>query len=310
MQSHPATLLKVVTRTLREECDLPKGASVVLGVSGGVDSMALLHVLARLRDDFGFALTACGVDHGLRAEASAELDVAGQFARSLAVPFVVRRVNVAPGGNLHARARDARYAELESLCVERGAAFIATAHHADDRAETVLLRVLRGSHPTDLAVLPARDGARLRPMIRARRSQVLAHARRHRIAFVEDPSNRDPRFLRTRIRHELLPLLEQLSQGVVGHLNALADEMAAEPLPPVLDDNGQELTLNRSQRDALRRALRHQTGRARVLISGGRVLVVDRDTGHARLVAPGLSESSHGSGAKLRPSGSKRSKTR
>src|SRR5260221_314250 len=183
--------------------------------------MALLHVLSRCR-----GVLAHGVDHGLRPEASRELDVAEDFARGLGVPFARSVVAIARGGNLHARARDARYASLREAASCAEAAFIATAHHADDRAETVLLRLLRGASPAGLAVLPARAGDLIRPFIRARRSDILAHLARHRIPFALDPSNDDTRFLRARVRRELLPLLAELDRGTVHHLTALADELA------------------------------------------------------------------------------------
>ena len=107
-----------------------------------------------------------------------------------------------------------------------GAARVATGHHADDRAETLLMRVLRGTGARGLAAMPPHDGDRVRPMIAARRRDVEAHVARHRIPFATDPSNRDPRFLRTRVRHELLPALERLSPRVVEHLCALADDIA------------------------------------------------------------------------------------
>jgi tRNA(Ile)-lysidine synthase TilS/MesJ len=132
-----------------------------------------------------------------------------------------------PGGNLQARAREARYAALRAAAAAAGAPLIATAHHADDRAETVLLRLLRGSGARGLAVLPPRNGDLVRPFTKARRKDIEAHLARHGVAFARDPSNDDPRYGRARVRNEVLPLLETLSPGVVAHLNALADELAA-----------------------------------------------------------------------------------
>ncbi len=198
---------------------------MLVAVSGGPDSMALLHVLGLLRREVAFGLFAHGVDHGLRSEAAAELDRAEGFARSLEVPFERTRVQVAPGGNLQARARDARWEALRTAAIRAGASRIATGHHADDRAETMLMRILRGTSAAHLGVLPALDGDRIRPMLRARRADIEAHIRRHRIPHSLDPSNRDPRFLRTRVRLELLPVLERLNPRVVEHMYVLADEL-------------------------------------------------------------------------------------
>ncbi len=143
----PPTLLTLASRALREECGVEKGARVLVAVSGGPDSIALLDVLGRLSSSLGLSLVAHGVDHGLREEAPAELELAAARAARLGVDFDVTKLALAPGGNLQARARDARYAALEKVAKRRDLGLLATAHHADDRAETVLLRLLRGSGP-------------------------------------------------------------------------------------------------------------------------------------------------------------------
>ncbi len=226
-RSHPPTLITLVRTTVARHVLAPRGTALLVAVSGGADSMALLHVLAGLRRRGAFGLFAHGVDHGLRQEAAAELDLAESFAHSLDVPFSRSSVNVAPGGNLQARARDARWKALNEAAARLRADRIATGHHADDRAETVLMRILRGTGARGLAALPPLDGPRVRPMLRARRSDIDAHVARHRIPHAVDPSNRDPRYLRTRVRFELLPALERLSPRVVEHLCALADDCDA-----------------------------------------------------------------------------------
>jgi tRNA(Ile)-lysidine synthase len=276
-------LLTLATRTLTEECGIERGDRILCAVSGGPDSMALLDVLARLAPKLGFHVAAHGVNHGLRAEAEAELDLAAEHALRLDVPFTRSTVAVAPGGNLQARARDARYGALEARQREWGAGFLATAHHADDRAETVLLRLLRGSGPRGLAVLPARAGARLRPLVRARRSDVILHLLRHGIPYAEDPSNRDRRHQRVRVREELLPLLHELSPGIVEHLNALADALLATGTPPELDGMG--LTFGRAQRLLLARAVSRRQRKARIWLPGGTVVGLDRATLEPRVLA-------------------------
>ena len=263
MRSHPPTLQTLTRRMLATELRLPKGARILVATSGGPDSQALLDVLASLRGPLGLVVLAHGADHGLRESAAAELELAEELARRLDVPFGRSVLRVAEGANLQARARAARY---EALGAAAQGALIATGHHADDRAETVLLRLLRGAGPRGLAVLPPRAGDRIRPMLRARRSDVLAHLERHRVPFATDPSNRSPRFLRTRVRHELLPLLATLSPQIVAHLCALADQLV-----PVAEGES-AVALPRATQDAMLRLLAHPTEGGEILLPGGLVL--------------------------------------
>lgn len=223
-RSHPPTLITLARAALRAHELAPPGTRVLAAVSGGPDSIALLDVLARLRGRCGFGLFAHGVDHGLRPESGAELDVAEDFAHSLNVPFGRTRVVVVQGGNLEARARDARWKALQDAAGRVGAHRIATGHHANDRAETVLIRILRGTGVRGLAVLPPREGGRIRPFFRARRDDIDAHVARHRLPHVHDPSNADARFLRNLVRRDLLPSLEVISPRVVEHLCRIADD--------------------------------------------------------------------------------------
>lgn len=240
--------------------------------------MALLHVLSRLAPRFGFELLAHGVDHGLRAEAAAELDLVERWAKTWNIAFERSVVSVEPGGNLQARARRARYRALESAAERAGGALIATAHHADDRAETVMMRLLRGSGPRGLSVLPPRSGSLIRPMIRARRADILAHLGRHSIDFAVDPSNQDRRYLRVRVRQDLMPMLEALSPSIAVHLAALADQLADEAPPLVQDEAGEPLVMSRAHVEQLRRAQRLGLVGARVRLPGGRELRIDPRT--------------------------------
>lgn len=291
-RSHPPSLLRLAERVIREEDLVPRAAVVLCACSGGPDSTALLHVLGRLRERFHFSLVAHGVDHGLRADAEGELDFAARVAASLGVPFAITRVAVTPGGNLQARAREARFGALRAAAKSAGATRIATGHTADDRAETVLIRLLRGAGPEGLAALPAaaplpasasdatrRDAITLiRPLILARRVDVVAHLARHRIAAANDPSNEDPRFLRVRVRRELLPLMEELSPTIVDHLCALAEMLAATPPvePPLRG-------LGKAQRLAIAHAKKCERD-VKLRLSGGRDVVVGFAGGQVVLI--------------------------
>lgn len=174
----------------------PPGSAVTCAVSGGADSLALL-VLATAA---GCSATAVHVDHGLRPGSGEEAKVVAAAADRLGAAFRAERVVVEPGPNLEARARQARYGLLpDDVC---------TGHTADDRAETVLLNLLRGSGLEGLAGI--RRSAR-RPLLDLRRSETRALCLAVGLEPVEDPSNDDPVHRRNRIRHEVLPLLADVS---------------------------------------------------------------------------------------------------
>ena len=271
-RSHPPSLQVVVERTLRDECRLPTGSRIVLAVSGGGDSMAMLHAMAALAKRLGLTLCAHGVDHGLRAEAADELDGAEQFAATLGVPFSRSKITVQRGSNLQARARSQRYEELRKVAHTSSAQFIATAHHADDRAETVLMRLMRGAGPTGLAVLAPRTDDLIRPLIRVHKSDIAAYLGRYRIQYFEDPSNGDERYLRSRVRFGLLPRLQAESPNIVGHLNSLADRM----LEFAEQGSTAPLGLTRLQAENLKRMIHEPREGVEIAMKGGWVLKFER----------------------------------
>ncbi|HEU5152737.1 MAG TPA: tRNA lysidine(34) synthetase TilS [Iamia sp.] len=174
----------------------PAGTALTAGVSGGADSLALL-VLARAA---GCDVTAVHVDHGLRPGSAAEADVVAAAAERYGARFRAERVELADGPDLEARARAARHDVLGPDA--------STGHTLDDRAETVLLNLLRGAGTTGLSSL--RPGPR-HPILALRRAETRALCAAEGLTPVEDPSNDDPRFLRTRVRHEVLPLLAEVA---------------------------------------------------------------------------------------------------
>jgi tRNA(Ile)-lysidine synthase len=200
---------------LLARCDLPPpGAPVDLAVSGGADSMALL-VLAAAR---GCAITALHVDHGLRPGSAAEADVVAAAAERFGAAFRCLRVDLAPGPNLEARARAARYDALPSG--------VLTGHTADDQAETVLLNLLRGAGLDGLAgYQPSR-----RPLRRLRRSETVAVCSALGLEPLLDPTNADPRFRRNRVRHELLPVLDAVAERDVTPLLARQADLLRDDL--------------------------------------------------------------------------------
>ena len=141
MNERARTLPLRVLESIRRHRLWEPGDRVLLAVSGGVDSMVLLHVVHQMRDAHGGALSVASIDHGLRPESAFEVEQVGRATAALGLPFQPFTLNLEAGSNLQARARDARQAALVSLGTDR----IATGHHLDDQAETVLFHLLRGS---------------------------------------------------------------------------------------------------------------------------------------------------------------------
>ena len=175
----------------------PAGTAVTCAVSGGADSTALLALALAA----GLQVTAVHVDHGLREGSGNEADIVYANALRMGAAFRAERVDLVDGSNLEARAREARYAVLPDD--------VLTGHTADDQAETVLVNLLRGASTSGLAAM--RPGHR-HPILKLRRSETVELCAALQLPVVNDPSNLEPRHLRNRVRHELLPLMAQLSQ--------------------------------------------------------------------------------------------------
>ena len=211
----PATSAKPVSRAEANDlfAYLVSAPAIVLAVSGGPDSTALLFLAARWRQarKRGPKLLAVTVDHGLRAGSAAEAKQVARLARSLGVPHrILRWTGAKPRSGLQEKARMARYRLLSEAAVNTGASHILTAHTLDDQAETVLMRLLRGSGPAGLAGMRQRTHLGriilFRPFLDVPKARLMATLRQAKIPFADDPSNRDTRFTRVRMR-EVLPAL-------------------------------------------------------------------------------------------------------
>jgi tRNA(Ile)-lysidine synthase len=186
-------------------------------VSGGADSLALLVLAATAASATGQSVTAYHVDHGLRPGSASEAEVVGAAARRLGAGFAALQVAVTPGPNLEARARSARRSALPPEA--------ATGHTADDQAETVLLNLLRGAGRTGLAGM--RPGPR-HPILDLRRSETRLVCAEAGLDPVQDPTNALASFRRNRVRHQLLPLLDQIAERDVGPVIARQAEHLGE----------------------------------------------------------------------------------
>jgi tRNA(Ile)-lysidine synthase len=200
-------LVDVAAATARRHAMLADGDRVLVAVSGGADSVALLHVLRELTPRLRLSLHVLHVDHGLRPDSPRDAHFVRRLGGRLGVPVDVAAVSVV-GSSGEAAARAARYAALERAADRIGAQRIALGHTAEDQAETVLMRLLTGTGPFGLAAIPAVRGRIVRPLLDARRADVVAALQRAGLDWVEDPTNRDRRFLRNHVRHDLLPRLD------------------------------------------------------------------------------------------------------
>jgi tRNA(Ile)-lysidine synthase len=199
---------------------------VLAAVSGGLDSVVLLDLLRADAKRGGLQLHAAHFDHRMRDGSAGDAAWVRGLCRAWDVPLVEAAADPAPRSE--AAARDARYAFLFAAAARTGADRIATAHHADDQAETVLFRLARGSGIGGLAGIPARRGRLVRPLLPFHRADLAAHAASHGLRYRDDPSNRDLRYARNRIRLTVLPALEAARPGATDAIVRLAREAARE----------------------------------------------------------------------------------
>jgi tRNA(Ile)-lysidine synthase len=240
--------------------DWKAAPAIVLAVSGGPDSIALMWLAARWRSTLarGPRLIAVTVDHGLRAEAAAEAREVKRLARTFDLPHrTMRWTGEKPKTGLPAAARTARYRLLAQAARASGATHILTAHTRDDQAETVLMRLLRGSGIGGLAAMAReseRDGVLLaRPFLQVSKSQLVATLKKAKIGFADDPTNRDTNFTRPRLR-EIMPVLAA-EGGDARNLARLASRLArANQAVEILVD-GAERYLALRDREAPRAGL-------------------------------------------------------
>jgi len=256
--------------------------SIAVAVSGGRDSMALLHCTARVAEPLGVGVVALHVHHGLVADADGWADQVERSCARWSVAFAMQRLAGKPakGESVEAWARLGRYRALAAMARAAGVGLVLLAHHRRDQAETFLLQALRGAGPAGLAAMPSqveRDGiVWARPWLNHAQEAIAAYARRHRLRFVDDPSNTDPRYARSHLRAEVMPALRQAFPGAEALLAASAarsaeaqavlTEVAQADLAALRDGAALRLLPWRAlseprRRNALRAWLREQLGR-------------------------------------------------
>lgn len=232
-------MLNKLLAQLRKYQMLSPGDHIICGVSGGADSVALLFGMYLLREKLGITLSAAHFNHHLRgAESDRDEQFVRQFCDRYEIPLFVGQAQVVSGEKgLEAAAREARYGFFATLTGK-----IATAHTADDNAETVLMNMVRGTGLKGLGGIAPVNGNIIRPLLTATRAEVLSFLQEYHLSYVEDSSNREDAFLRNRLRHRVMPLLKEENPRLAESLSQMAmqlreDAAALEPegaLPDVL----------------------------------------------------------------------------
>ena len=277
-------------RWCREQALLESGAHIVCAVSGGADSVAMLHVLHTLRQELSLTLSAAHYNHHLRgAESDRDEAFVRALCRQLDIPLTVsggdvRAYAAQSGRSVEEAARSLRYAFLEGL-----GPTVATAHTADDNLETVLLNLVRGTSLRGLCGIPPRRDGIIRPMLCVTRAEIDAYLRENGLAHVEDSTNAQPDALRNRIRMGVVPLLREENPSISATVlrgslllrqdEAFLESLAAEALQrAALDGGGWSVRALRTQPDAVRtRALRQLLrGAAIPKPESSHILAVDR----------------------------------
>ncbi len=220
------TTVEKVRKSILKYRLVEQGERVVVAVSGGPDSVCLLDILSCLSPDLKLELVVAHFDHGLRPDEDQDET---RFVASLAavrnLPFETKSAHMdAQGGSLEDRARKARYRFFEEVRTRFSADKIALGHQRNDQAETVLMRLLRGSGTGGLSgIAPIRDGRVIRPILELGRSEIETYLHKRELSFKTDPTNREEKFLRNRIRSLMIPSLEQYQPQVIDILAQTAD---------------------------------------------------------------------------------------
>lgn len=215
-------------RFCTERALFPEGCGVVVAVSGGADSMLLLTLLAKYQDRFRLRLTAMNLNHMLREEASEEAELVSARCRELLVPCVLYARDIAAAAremhcSIEQAGRSVRYELLRELKEQLSYDLIATAHHADDNAETVLMRLLRGTGVAGLSAIAAKRADLVRPLLCVDKSQIIAACEAMNIPYANDQSNFSREYFRNRVRLDIMPLLRRENPKIASSLRALSE---------------------------------------------------------------------------------------
>ncbi|CAN2042113.1 tRNA(Ile)-lysidine synthase [Candidatus Magnetomoraceae bacterium gMMP-15] len=269
--------ISIVKETINAHNMLKPNDSVLTGLSGGPDSVALLHTLISISSELSISLAAAHLNHCLRgSESDRDEDFVKKLCARLNIPCYTQRINVIKyqqqhGLSLEEAARNVRYDFFKKIAEKHGFNKLALAHHADDNAELVLMYMLRGSGPLGLSgIPPVRDGWIIRPFIKVSRAEILKFSDSNKYDYVIDKSNSDIKYMRNKIRCTLLPLLkDDYNPGVAQTLNRMAsiireeEDWLKEVVRPIFDDavikkQREYISLSLDRLNVLHKALRRR----------------------------------------------------
>jgi len=223
----------LVRQSIEDSSLISPGGRVLVAVSGGADSTALLYVLARLGGEMGFSVAAAHLNHGIRPAAGLDAVHVASLCRSLGLICVFGAVDVPEYARigkmgLEEAGRELRYRFLREAARMCGCSRIATAHHLQDQAETLIMRLARGTSVSGLKGIPVCHLPFIRPLLMVERDQVETYLEQHGLACVEDESNSDCSFTRNHVRHNLMPVLEAVHPQAQKHVAQLAQQVCME----------------------------------------------------------------------------------
>ncbi|MCD6376727.1 MAG: tRNA lysidine(34) synthetase TilS [Caldisericaceae bacterium] len=227
---------------------------IFIALSGGIDSMALLHAFLQIQDEFKLEIRAIHINHGVRgAEAERDEQFVRRQCQSLNVPLIVSKLNLKGKTDEHSL-RDARYAEFEKIVQSYPKAKIATGHTLNDNLETFLMRLAKGSSLKGLTGIPRQRGPYIRPFLFLTRAEISRFVQQNQIPFVQDSSNQDLNYLRNKVRHKLIPHFEEVfgkaiwsgATHTLEHLNQfyqLFEQESKKRYQHLVKKEGQTLTI-------------------------------------------------------------------
>jgi tRNA(Ile)-lysidine synthase len=204
------SLIKKIQNSIFANSLFERGAKIVLGVSGGPDSTCLLHIFHILQKKYNLDLLIAHINYGLRgADSDRDEKFVKKLAQKYKLPLEILNAKIGEKNKSEEKLRDIRYEFFEKVCVEKKFDLVAVAHNSDDQAETVLMRLIRGTGLSGLSAIKPKNGKIIRPLLEISREEIIAYLKENKLSYRIDKTNRESVYLRNKIRNKLIPYLEK-----------------------------------------------------------------------------------------------------